>query len=268
MTERLYKYENLVKDIEGYKKEFPHIPVFSIGRSLEGRKLFVIKVGTGAKRIFFNGAHHGTETITSKILIKFARELSEASPKWDASIYIMPMVNPDGAEIASKGVYWQANGRGVDLNHNYDALWDISKHREAEYGITCPGPTRYGGDAPESEAETRAIANFTRQNPFDLALCLHSQGEVIYYDFCGVVPKGTEEYLRRFEKVSNYKRDIPQGIACFGGYKDWFIKKYKKPAFTIEVGRGENPLPLSEFDDIYNEVKPILFEAIKLKMGN
>ena len=193
----------------------------------------------------------------------FAEALVSGKVLTNASVYIVPMVNPDGVEIASKGKYWQANARGVDLNHNYDALWELSKQTEVSYGITEPGPTRFGGSFPESEPETKAIANFTRQNNFDVTASFHSQGEVIYYDFCGIVPAGTEEYLSRFEAVSNYKRDIPEGIASYGGYKDWFIKKYKKPAFTIEIGLGQNPLPLSDFDKVYAGVFPLLKELVR-----
>ena len=40
--------------------------------------------------------------------------------------------------------------------------------------------------------------------------------------------------------------------------KDWFIQTYRRPGFTIEVGTGENPLPLSQFEEIYTASLPIL----------
>ncbi len=257
-----YTYENMIDDIKAFKEKYPHIPVFSIGQSLEGRELIAIKLGSGSKRIFLNGAHHALEWLTAKVLVDFADEVAQKKTA-SCSLYIVPMVNPDGIEIASKGEWWQANRRGVDLNHNYNALWELSKQLEASCGITAPGPTRYGGEYPESEPETRAVANFTRQNNFDMAIALHSQGEVIYYDFCGIVPDGTYEYLATFENVSRYTRDTPDGIASYGGYKDWFIKKFKKPAFTIEIGLGENPLPLSDLEKVYEQVAPILRSAIQ-----
>ena len=258
-----YRYKDLVSDLKSLKALHPHIPIFSIGKTVENRAIYALKWGNGPRRIFMNGCHHGTEWLTAKILVEFSKILISGEVLTPASIYIVPMVNPDGVEIASKGIYWQANAKGVDLNHNYDALWELSKQTESLYGITEPGPTRFGGAFPESEPESKAIANFTRQNVFDLTASFHSQGEVIYYDFCGVVPDGTEEYLSRFESVSNYKRDIPEGIASYGGYKDWFIKKYKKPAFTIEIGLGQNPLPLSDFDKVYEGVLPVLKELVR-----
>lgn len=263
-----YTYEILRNDIMVFKEAHPDIPIFSIGHSVQGRRLIAFKLGSGARRIFFSGAHHGMEWLTAKVLAVFAAEIADgkhgSSDILDGvSLYIVPMVNPDGVAIAASGLKWQANARGVDLNHNYDALWELSRQTERSAGILGPGPTRFGGAFPESEPESRAVADFTRQNRFDTVIALHSQGEVIYYDFCGNIPDGTEDYLRRFEAASRYRREIPDGIASYGGYKDWFIKKYKKPGFTIEIGIGENPLPLSDFDSVYEGVLPLLLEAIK-----
>ena len=34
---------------------------------------------------------------------------------------------------------------------------------------------------------------------------------------------------------------------------DWFIQDYNRPGYTIESGIGENPLPISQFDEIYQD---------------
>ncbi len=263
----VYHYATLTEDLFHFRENHPEIPVFSIGKSVEGRNLFAIKLGNGTRRIFFHGTHHGMEWLTAKLLMQFATEIADEN--YDARIllkkctlYLVPMVNPDGVEIAVSGKPWQANARGVDLNHNYDALWHRSKLAEVKNGITGPGPTRFSGPFPESEPETQAMVNFTRQNSFDLSLAFHSQGEVIYWDFCGYAPKESLAYLDRFEAVSPYLRDIPEGAASFGGYKDWFIQTFKKPGFTIEIGRGSNPLPSSDFPEIYQRTLPLMLEAL------
>ena len=263
-----YAYDSLEQDLKEIKNRFPDTCIFPIGKSVLGRDIYALKLGRGSRRIFYSGAYHGMESLTAKVLVTFAAEFCGMIAAGNVpdildgtALYIVPMVNPDGVEIAASGERWQANSRGVDINHNFDALWELSKKTEEKYGVTGPGPTRYGGEYPESEPETKAIADFTRENRFDTVIALHSQGEVIYYDFCGYIPDGTEEILNRFESVSQYKRDKVSGIASYGGYKDWFIRKFKKPGFTIEVGLGRNPLPLSEFDEIYAGVREILFNA-------
>jgi g-D-glutamyl-meso-diaminopimelate peptidase len=62
-------------------------------------------------------------------------------------------------------------------------------------------------------------------------------------------------------RVSGYTLADAPYSSSFAGYKDWFIKLYRRPGYTIEVGRGENPLPLSQFDEIYRDNLGILIVA-------
>ena len=47
----------------------------------------------------------------------------------------------------------------------------------------------------------------------------------------------------------------------YAGYRDWFISFYNRPGFTIETGKGINPLPISQFERIYNDNIGILVLA-------
>ena len=66
------------------------------------------------------------------------------------------------------------------------------------------------------------------------------------------------ELAERFASVSSYRMEDTPYNSSFAGYKDWFIQSFRRPGFTIEVGTGENPLPLGQFDDIYRASLPIL----------
>mgnify|MGYP004473031521 FL=1 len=46
--------------------------------------------------------------------------------------------------------------------------------------------------------------------------------------------------------------DVPYE-SSFAGYKDWFLQQYRRPGYTIEAGIGKSPLPLSQFEQIYND---------------
>jgi g-D-glutamyl-meso-diaminopimelate peptidase len=291
-----YTYEVMERDLEGLKVRYPFIEIGEAGKSVLGKSLYYIKLGNGSNEVFYNASHHGLEWITSVLLMKFIEDFSKAYADgislagynvrdiWNRStIYIMPMVNPDGVDLVLNSLQsdnpfyydlirwnngstdfsrtWQANIRGVDLNHNYDASWNLSKEAEAVYGITGPGPTRFSGPYPESEPESKAVANFTRNHNFRLALAYHSQGEVIYWTYLNMTPPESSRIVQLFSQVSGYIPDQTYGIASYAGYKDWFIERFRRPGFTIEVGRGRNPLPIDQFNEIYKDNIGILLLA-------
>lgn len=291
-----YTYDILERDLRGLKARYPFISIGSAGRSVLGRELYYIKLGTGPNQVFYNGAHHALEWITSPLLTKFIENFAKAYTEgnsirgynvrdiWSRStIYIMPMVNPDGVDLVLNGLsrnnpfysdlvrwnngstdfsrIWEANIRGVDLNHNYNALWQLSKEAESQYGVFGPGPTRYSGPYPESEPETKAVVNFTRSHNFRLVIAYHSQGEVIYWQYSNLTPSESLRIGEQFSQVSGYTLSETTGITSYSGYKDWFIQEFRRPGFTIEVGRGRNPLPISQFDEIYRDNELLLLLA-------
>ncbi len=293
-----YTFEKLENDLKNLIKAYPFIRWGSIGKSVWGRELYYIKLGYGNKRISYNGAHHGMEYITSAMLMGFVSDFMYAMQSGKplggynvkelcgkASLYIIPMLNPDGVELAAKGIpefldknsrtklveynngssdfsRWQANANGVDLNHNYDAMWHLSKAMEKSYGINGPGATRYSGGAPLSEPESRALAEFTSRQDFETIIAFHSQGKVIYQGFMGKEPDVSHRIAKAFEIISPYRIDKTQGIASYGGYKDWFVNEFRRPGYTVEVGEGKNPLPDENLPIIYKETLPILLGAM------
>jgi g-D-glutamyl-meso-diaminopimelate peptidase len=293
-----YTYEVMESDIQGLKARYPFIETGTLGKSVLGKNLYYIKLGNGPNEVFYNASHHSLEWITSVLLMKFIENFSKSYSEgtnlagynvrdiWNEStIYILPMVNPDGVNLVLDGLQsdnpfysnlitwnngstdfskvWQANIRGVDLNHNYDASWNLSKQAEAALGITGPGPTRFSGTAPESEPESKAVADFTRSHNFRLVLAYHSQGEIIYWTYSNIMPPDAQRIAELFSSVSGYELSQTYGIASYAGYKDWFIEKYRRPGFTIEVGLGVNPLPISQFNKIYNDnIELLLLAAI------
>ncbi|MEA4969997.1 MAG: M14 family metallopeptidase [Candidatus Pelethousia sp.] len=282
-----YTYAVFERDIRGLKARYPFIETGIAGQSVLGKSLHYLRLGEGANEVFYNASHHALEWITTPVLMKFIEDFAYAyshgemlgagyDPAYifrQSSLYFIPMVNPDGVDLVLDGLspdnpyygrlirwnggsrdfstVWQANIRGVDLNHNYNAAWEASKQAEAALGITGPGPTRYSGPAPESEPESRTVADFTRNHNFRLVMAYHSQGEVIFWDFMNLAPPEGRTIGEAFARESGYALSSPEGVASYAGYKDWFIQDWRRPGYTIEVGRGRNPLPISQFDSIY-----------------
>ena len=282
-----YDYEELRSDAAQLAARFENAEFFSIGESVMEHKIYCIKIGTGKRKLFVNGAHHGLEYLTSAFIMKFLFEYAECIQSgreffgYDAkalsdrtSLWAVPMVNPDGVNIAIHGIdvtnpyhrklvslvgihsfnqVWQANANGVDINHNYNAGWRVVEAR--------PSPSKYSGPYSESEPETKAIVDFVRSNRFDMLMAFHSQGGEIYYDFDGKAAENSRKLAMEFADVSGYVPSEPTGSAAFGGCKDWFIEEFGKAGFTIEMGHGKNPLPREMLDNIYEENAKILLHA-------
>lgn len=284
-----------MQTIEIFATRYPNLQIATLGRSVLGREIPVIRFGQGRKKVLYIGSHHGMEWITTTILLRFMNEycellstdgriLGQSVRQIDASrqFIVVPMLNPDGVAYALHGLsednpmfdrvfhmngqktdfsHWQANARGVDLNHNYNAGFAAYKALEADAGILGGGPTRFSGEAPESEPETAALCHLVRFEAPDLALTLHTQGEEIYYTSGGHCPVGAERIGKKLAELSGYTLSKPEGPAAYGGFTDWFIEAFERPSFTVECGRGENPLPFSDFPKMYLSLRQLLFAA-------
>lgn len=294
ITNENISYEILCEYICKLKNEYKSFFCGVLGKTLMGRKIPLIKLGDGEKISVFVGTHHALEHITTNFLLRFCDEFLYALENRQSlysknveyiaktrSIYIIPMLNCDGVNLhlhgnsendplferqnaidnANNFKNWQANARGVDLNHNYDAGFEKMKELEAEMGIEGPSPTRYGGAFPESEEETRALCGFLRRlscKNLRSVTALHTQGEEIYYDFQGNYPENAKKIAENAAKICGYKISQPNGIASYGGMKDWVIDKLNVPAFTFECGKGKNPLPYENSLSIYKNLAPAL----------
>ena len=291
-----YSYNNLNKALRALCHEYPFFKPITIGKSVRGLDIRGIKIGGGRESVLYAAAFHGSEHITTNIALYFLEALGE-SIKNDKdlcgvdlkrilakrSILILPRINPDGCEISilgekgclqkekeignlCRGDYkiWNSNFRGVDINHNFNADWENLKKREEKAGIWGPSPTRYGGIKPESEPETKALCDLCRSANICHALALHSQGEVIYHGYKNIHPKKSKKMAEILATESGYALDVPIGLAEGGGFKDWFILEFNRPAFTIETGKGKNPLPIEKAEEIYRKIEKMLAVSLGL----
>ena len=286
----------LAESIEEMSPQYEFLTVLELGKSILGKSIPMLRLGSGKRSVLYVGAHHGMEWITSMILLHFAEELCQAYRlkkqifRYSVpllleqyTITIIPMLNPDGVDYQIHGItqenplysrllsmnggstdfsHWQANARGVDLNHNYNAGFREYKQIEAELSIPCGAPTRYSGQEPESEPEVRALCDFIRfQKDLRLVLSLHTQGEEIFCKSHGNMIRRTESAMEKLSAMMGYQLTEATGAAAFGGLTDWCITKERIPAATVECGKGVNPLPISDFFPIYTRLREALFLA-------
>ena len=153
-TNNNYTYEIMKSDIYKLNITYPFLQVQNVGFSVLGKQLPIIRLGRGEKEVFYSASFHANEWITSVILMKFIEDYCIAYTNNSnlfgynirnlfrtVSIYIMPMVNPDGVDLVTgeispnSSLYtntglianrypnipfpdgWKANIRGVDLKN-------------------------------------------------------------------------------------------------------------------------------------------------------
>lgn len=257
-----------------------------------------LTVGRGGRHVLFTAAHHANEWITTTLLLKFAEELCEAIAFGESlygipgrlfdrnvTIHMVPMVNPDGVALVTGELTeesagyeraraialdfptipfpdgWKANLQGVDLNLQYPAGWLTARSIKFSQGYNRPAPRDYVGTAPLTQRECIALVQLTKEIFPALVLAFHTQGRVIYWQFRGIEVPRAEALAAEFSRLSGYSVEETPENSAYAGFKDWFIQRYKRPGFTIEVGRGTNPLPLSQFDEIYRDNLGILTTA-------
>lgn len=109
-----YSYNILKMNISSLKLLYPFIEVSSIGNSVLENSIPYIRIGNGNKQIFYNASFHANEWITSTLLMKFVEDYLiaytdnksifgySASVLFNTvSLYIVPMVNPDGVNLVT-----------------------------------------------------------------------------------------------------------------------------------------------------------------------
>ena len=285
-----YTYNVLMEDLIKLRTRYPILSWRYYGRSVMGKQLPYIRIGNGQRQVFYSAGIHANEWINSIVMMKFIEDFCIAYENdaeifgysarkiyENASIFIAPMCNPDGIDlvlgaIPQNSVYylkakeiaerypdipfpdgWKANINGVDLNLQFPANWLLARENKYAQGFTTPAPRDFVGFGPLTEPEALALYDFTLMRNFRIILSYHTQGEVIFWRYLNYEPAGAEDLGREFARITGYTLDDTIETGSYAGYRDWFISTYDRPGYTIETGKGVNPLPLSQFEQIYNE---------------
>lgn len=275
-----YTYEDMLLDIAYLEIKYPDlIEVNTIGKSEWGFPIWVIVLGKGDKSVMINAAHHGREYATVPLVMKminYYAQLYESDETIEpygnvreilnqVSIHFIPMVNPDGVKIAQNDLRyltdekiaklkrmlalrgqtdfetWKANGEGVDLNANYPARWGRSSIPYSSENS--------GGKEPGEAKETKALMDYTKEQNFLSTISYHNAGEVLYWYFGQTGDNRLRDYRLTLElsEITGYSLlPIDIQMQSSSGYKDWYIQEFKRPAWTIEIGKTVNNRPLSQ----------------------
>ena len=299
-TDRPFTSELLAVCIQGLRARYPFIMQKKIGMTAWGRPVTMIRIGRGSRTVLYNASHHANEWITTPVLMKFLEDYCEALSLRTAlfgmdaeklflntRLCLVPMVNPDGVDLVTGAIEkdsapylaarkiadyfpavpfpqgWKANLQGTDLNLNYPAGWENARKIKYQQGYDRPAPRDFVGYRPLDQPETAAMAELTETIHPVLTLSYHTQGQVIYWKYLNTEPAGARKIGEAFAEVSGYELEDTPYASGFAGYKDWFILTENRPGYTIEAGTGTNPLPMEEFDRIYEKNLGILSLGLK-----
>lgn len=279
--------------LDGLQARCPWLESEVLARTHGGRPMTALRLGRGKRKVLLTAAHHANEYITAillwKLLESYCNAINQGGSLFGFSaqalfrgvtLYMVPLADPDGVDLVTGEVLpcsqeyrhavdlsrhqpqvpfpqgWKANLQGVDLNLNYPAQWEQVRSVKGDKGIAQPGPRDFPGHVPLDQPETKALADLARRIRPDTMAAWHTQGGEIYGKDCrGRYPD--EDLARRLACASGYVlADVPEGSRG-GGFRDWFLQEFAKPAFTIEAGRGENPLPMTDLPQLLEESLPI-----------
>jgi len=249
-----------IKELENIE----NVDFFEVGKSLLGQSIFGAHVGKfSGPQILVEGAIHAREYVTTLLIVEMVKYYS--SIDFNGGIYFIPLVNPDGVRLVLDGAswlscgkfrdyilslnnysndfsLWKADGEGVDLNVNFDALWG-----KGTQNVFCPASGNFVGFYPNSEREVRALIDFMNKTDISLTLSYHTKGEVIYYGFEVLSEKSLARDYSFAQTISNITGyPIQKTEGSVGGFSDWVSLNFDIPAFTIEVGSSDIPHPIDE----------------------
>lgn len=228
----------------------------SIGKSLEGRDIWAIKISDNASTeekdepsILFNSMHHAREVMTPEVAIDIIEYLlknydsDNETRNWvDLNeIWIIPMVNVDGsAKVWSGHPLWRKNTRGgfgVDLNRNYPLTWNDCRGSSGRRSSDT-----YRGEFAGSEPETQAMMEFIKLTRPVFDISYHSFSEIVIYPHgCKKRRTQTKDFVevhgKEIGNLLNYQAGTGWELLynSDGGDIDWMYLQYQVVPYAIEL---------------------------------
>ena len=251
------------------------------GRTYEEHSIWLVKISDNPEiheddepEVLFVGAHHGNELIGNEVAIYIIKSLTNGyghDPRitWlvdNHQIWVVPMLNPDGAEYTLNVESWRKNrspnylsevtpgpidpkvyptSYGTDLNRNYDIEWGDP----GGSSVLLQRSGTYAGSEPFSELETQAMRDFVLAHNLSMYMDYHSGTELILYPWGHTSDPTPDKVLyerigETFTKLTGY--DTIQGYDLYqtnGDAIDWVYSETRALSFTVELSYEYRPGP-------------------------
>lgn len=194
----------------------------TIGRSVQGRPLRVLRVGHGPRRVLWIGGTHGNEPQGIVATASLPQAFESAGLADDVTLWVLEDENPDGRAANSR-----YNANGVDLNRNLPASnFDSSDPRN--------------GGRPLSQPESAALFDLVNSIQPDLILSAHADSTRPPYVIADGPPSPLAALFAQLSGMpATTSADL--GHATPGSLGSWWGVDIYKPVLTIEYGFGSDP---------------------------
>lgn len=117
-------------------EQYQYENIIFLGNSVQGKAINLYQIGKGSKKILMWSQMHGNESTTTKALLDALKEITNVKKHLlqNVSIYFIPMLNPDGAEV-----YTRVNANEIDLNRDaFDLSQPESQYLKKAYELIKP----------------------------------------------------------------------------------------------------------------------------------
>jgi len=260
--EKYHNYDEMTVFLQDLANHYPQfVKLVSIGKSLLGKDMWALhflQEGSKASElpaITFMGGHHAREHLSIEVPLYLANYLLVNSSQPEIKkllesreIWIIPLVNPDGAEFDLNPSYqwWRKNRKendngsyGVDLNRNYGFQWGKTG------SSSNPNSETYRGKAPFSEPETRSVRDFiVGHSNIKMLITYHTFSELILYPWGYTYESiGNPQDLTAFQNMAQHMASLtgytPEQTSDLylssGDTTDWAYGERGIFSFTFEL---------------------------------
>ena len=189
-------YKTLMNTLQIFSDRYPFVGITYMGTSVLGRGIPMVTMGAArgkCRSVLYVGTHHGMEHITSAVLLRFINDYCEAVDSVGRvygvsidnlfrcrTVHVIPQLNVDGADLQINGAdgcilrdrliamnggedfsRWQANARGVDLNHNYDAALPNIRSLKRSLVLMADVPHASAAKLPKASPRQHRLQHFS-----------------------------------------------------------------------------------------------------------